>query len=128
MRNASVSLLDLGSSDMTRDRTAAALVSSSSGTQKGFEAGPRWFSSWRIRGVLLLVGTCSLHEGPVQPEGHQRFLQSSQEILQKSTDHVDVLDLTEQQRRLPLKDTVSKILHRTLPSRDPVQTSLQTDR
>lgn len=70
--------------------------------------------------------TCSLHEGPVQSEGDQRLIQVPQEVFEQTTNHVDVLDFTEHQPSFTLKEPFSEFLHQTLPSRDPVQTSLHT--
>jgi len=56
----------------------------------------------------------------VKPEGDQRLFQSPQEVLQDSTDHMDILDFTEYQSRLPLEEAISELLHWTLAARNSV--------
>lgn len=82
------------------------------------------YSSWWW---IVTLHTWSLHEGAVQPEGDERFFQFSQKVFKKTTDHMDVVDFTEHERRFPLNESISELLHQTLPSRNSVQTPLQTD-
>lgn len=62
----------------------------------------------------------------MQPECDQRFPQFPQEVLEESTDHMDVGHFTQHQGSLSLKETFSELLHWTLTSRDSVQSSLKT--
>lgn len=83
-----------------------------------------WGVTLRAASVFSL--TWSLHEGLVQSEGDERLLQFPQKVLQETTQHVDVINLIEHERSFPLDESVSELLHQTLPSRNSVQSSLQT--
>ena len=69
--------------------------------------------------------TTGLHEGSMQPEGDERLLQFPQEVLEKSTDNVDLIHSTEHERPFPINVSLPQRLHHTLTPRNTVDAFLK---
>lgn len=68
--------------------------------------------------------TSSIHEGTVEAEGQQRFFEIPQEVLEETSDGMDIFHLAEQGNGLPTQELLFQVLDHSIRARHSVQTSL----